>query len=282
MVAGGLWLLLWRTRLRLWGLAAIAAGIALAPMGSRPDLLVGRDGHLVAVRGDDGRLAALTAVPANFELARWLKHDGDARSPQEAAKAAAFRCDAAGCVVEVRGATVAVARHAAALRDDCQRAGILVLPLPRPRTCTRPPLILDFIALRAGGTHALYLQPGADPRIETVAGERGDRPWSRPPARRAAFRSSQLATSDPIGRSRVITPSSAAPGVAGGMALPRPEIEDEEATGEVSADTAAVEIAPSGATPATPAGPDARAPTIPAEPILPTPRPPSVPAPRSR
>jgi len=59
MVAGGLWLALWQTRWRLAGAALIASGLALAPTLRLPDLLVGRDGALVALRDDDGRLAAV-------------------------------------------------------------------------------------------------------------------------------------------------------------------------------------------------------------------------------
>jgi competence protein ComEC len=289
MVAGGLWLLLWRTRLRLCGLAAMAAGIALAPWEPRPDVLVGPDGQLVAVRGADGRLAALPAPHSAFELARWLEHDGDARPPQEAARAAGFRCDAAGCTVEVRGATVAVARHAAAVRDDCQRAGILVLPLPRPAGCARPRLVLDIFTLRAAGTHAIYVTPGADLRVETVAAERGNRPWSRPRARRAGPRStavaatiapesarasaapraerarrSSTATQD-LERARGSSPAPQAEFARGtAQALERPEIEDDDETrGEASASAAPQDGAartPPSADAAATAPPDAPAP----------------------
>jgi competence protein ComEC len=199
-------------------------------------MLVGRDGQLVAVRGEDGRLAALPAPQAGFELARWLEHDGDARSAQEATKAAGFRCDGAGCVAQVQGAAVAVVRHAAAIADDCQRAAILVLPVPKPAGCSRPRLVLDFFRLRAAGTHAIYVQPGADLRIETVAGARGDRPWSRQQPRGNGSRLSATASSAPPGRGRA-TSVPLAPSPGRDTALPRPEIEDDdEPAGEAPAE----------------------------------------------
>ena len=84
MVAGGLWLALWQTRWRLLGVALIACGLALAPAPRLPDLLVGRDGDLVAVREDDGRLAAVGRARDTYELSRWLEHDGDGRAPRAA------------------------------------------------------------------------------------------------------------------------------------------------------------------------------------------------------
>jgi competence protein ComEC len=186
MVGGGLWLCLWRTRWRLLGLAALASGIGLAPSLAHPDILVGRDGDLVAVRSSASALSAIARSGTAFELQRWLEHDGDARSPHAAAKGEAFRCDAAGCATKVKGVVVAVARHPAALADDCARADLLVLTFPRPKGCRARGRVIDFFDLRSKGTHAIYLAEGPM-RITTVAGVRGERPWTqsslRPPRR---------------------------------------------------------------------------------------------------
>lgn len=158
IAAGGLWLLLWRERPRWLGLAVIAAGGAFALLTPHPDILVGRDGLLVAARTSGGRFGALPAPQASFELSRWLEHDGDARSVKEAVAAATgFACDAAGCVTRVRGYTVAMPRHASAIADDCARADIVLLSVPKPKGCTRPLAVIDFFALRAQGTHAIFI-----------------------------------------------------------------------------------------------------------------------------
>ncbi|MFZ3483773.1 ComEC/Rec2 family competence protein, partial [Sphingomonas sp. 3-13AW] len=59
MVAGGLWLALWRTRLRLLGFAPFALGALWALATSAPDLLVTGDGRHLAVRTPDGGMAIL-------------------------------------------------------------------------------------------------------------------------------------------------------------------------------------------------------------------------------
>jgi competence protein ComEC len=186
MVGGGLWLCLWRTRWRLLGLAVLASGIGLAPTLSHPDILVGRDGDLVAVRSSASALSAIARSGTAFELQRWLEHDGDARSPHSAAKGEAFRCDPAGCTAKIKGIVVAVARHPAALADDCALADVLVLRFPRPKGCRSEGTVIDFFELRRKGTHAIYLQEGSM-RIMTVADARGERPWTqsslRPPRR---------------------------------------------------------------------------------------------------
>jgi competence protein ComEC len=45
IVLAGLWLCLWQTRLRALGLTIAAAGLALAPQGDRPDILIEREGR---------------------------------------------------------------------------------------------------------------------------------------------------------------------------------------------------------------------------------------------
>ena len=179
MVIGGIWLCLFQTRLRLAGLAIIAAGLGLAPFRDRPDVLIGRDGTLVAVRTAAGSLSSMPARGGAFELTRWLEHEADARSVKEVAVADAFRCDSAGCTTTVRGMMMAVSTHPAALADDCARAQILVLTFPKPTGCSanRGP-VFDFFAIREAGTIALFIEDGRV-RVTTVALARGDRPWSR-------------------------------------------------------------------------------------------------------
>ncbi len=183
MVTGGLWLMLWQTRWRWLGLAVIAGGAVLAPTLSVPDILIGRDGALVAVRGADGELSAVGATRSSFELERWLEHDGASSSLEAAAEGRQFTCDGIGCRTTVKGIDIAVAKHPAAFAEDCRRAGILVSSLVGPRDCTGPKALIDFFAARRQGTHALYIDKAGAIRIETVAGLRGLRPWSMPPPR---------------------------------------------------------------------------------------------------
>ncbi|MGQ0674186.1 MAG: ComEC/Rec2 family competence protein [Hyphomicrobium sp.] len=225
LVGGGLWLCLWATRWRLAGLAPIALGAALAAVPELPEILAGRDGALVAVRGPDGRLSAAGARSGSFELRRWLEHDGDGRTPSEATRAGVFRCDALGCLAQLLGETVALARHPAALDDDCAKASILVLDFPAPKGCTAPRHVLDFFKLRDSGTQAFYRRSNGDWRIETVAGVRGRRPWSAVRQRPASG-----AGSEPRPSHVTIKPIPVAPpaDTRGIRAPPRPEVEDDD------------------------------------------------------
>jgi competence protein ComEC len=177
MLTGGLWVALWRTRWRMLGLMPIAIGLAVAPLRQAPDVIVGRDGTLVAVREGKAGLSALTGRGGMFELGRWLEHDGDARTPEAVAEAKAFRCDAWGCSARIAGRVLAVTRHAAALRDDCANASVRVLAIPEARACSAGGLTLSQERLRVLGAHALFFD-SASITVQTVADTRGRRPWT--------------------------------------------------------------------------------------------------------
>lgn len=189
IVLGGFWLLLWTTRWRFGGIAAIAAGLALVPYGPRPDVLVGNKGNDVVVRGLDGKLQHMKPKRrASFAVKRWLEADGQRSTGGSLKKRPAASeptgkrsvvCDAVGCVARVKGLTLAAAYHADALKDDCRHADIVIFNAPRPKGCTAPKTVIDFFDIYYGGTHALYLNaPEKRPRVVSVATSRGVRPWT--------------------------------------------------------------------------------------------------------
>lgn len=178
IIAGFLWLVLWRRAWRLAGVAAVAAGIGLAATARAPDVLVDRGGASVAVRvAADGRLSLLTASPDGFTVSRWLERDGDARPPGDIA-GSAFSCDGAACVAPLPGGgTLAVVRYRAALDEECARARILVVRFPLVRACAGPELVLDANDLARHGAHALWLGAGGV-TARPARPVPGARPWA--------------------------------------------------------------------------------------------------------
>ncbi|MGD9668347.1 MAG: ComEC/Rec2 family competence protein [Hyphomicrobiaceae bacterium] len=252
MLAGGLWLTLWQQRWRLGGLALVCAGVAAAPFSARPDVMIGRDGKLVALRNSAGKLAAVAAPQSQFELKRWLEYDGDGRTPSEAVASSGPTCDSIGCAMDVRGLRVAISRHAASVADDCAMAELVILPVPAPKGCTAPRSVVDFFDVRTKGAHAVYVEGPRQLRIATVADVRGVRPWApghrwsrngRPLASRGGVTQGELADTDqhaeaarkrggryrsrnsrsPDGVSRFAAPQD----MLDALRLPRSEVEEE-------------------------------------------------------
>jgi competence protein ComEC len=222
MIVGGLWLCIWRLRWRLLGLALIGAGLATAPMRDRPDILVGNDGRALAARIDGRMLSAPPGHGGNFELSRWLENDGDMRDLRQVQGGREWRCDAIGCTATMRGLIVALARHPAALADDCLRADILVVTFPRPRTCEPHRALIDLYDLRDRGTHALYVTDNGV-RIDSVGASRGSRPWTRA-SHAEGLRLGTTADNDGSRLSAFAAPYD----LADDADLLRPEVEDED------------------------------------------------------
>ena len=177
IVLGGLWLCLWQTQARAFGLVIAACGLALAPQNQRPDVLVERNGDLAALRSTTGSLVFPPATAASYSADNWLLADGDERDAATATDESIFRCDSLGCIGVVKGKTVALIRHPGALEEDCRLADIVIAPFTISRTCRAARVIVDRRMLKAKGAHALYIE-GLSIRTETVAAARGRRPWA--------------------------------------------------------------------------------------------------------
>jgi competence protein ComEC len=180
IVCGGLWLIIWRRPWRLLGLALIGAGIALTAIHDRADILIDREAKIVAIRGKDGIFQTPKSRRASYAVTQWLKADGDGRKPKDAATGAGWQCDAYSCLALVKGQLLSFISKPDAIRDDCQRAAILVAPMDIRQPCPAPAIILDRGALWENGAAAITITDRG-PLLRTASERRGVRPWS--PAR---------------------------------------------------------------------------------------------------
>lgn len=181
---GGLWLAIWTGGWRWLGLAAVAGGLLGPALASRPDILVSEDGKLMAVRSAEGILSLSTASDGRV-ADTWRRRDGMEKPEEKAGQDVwplagvsldgRLRCDALGCLYHAQGKKVALLRQPDALPEDCAAADVVVTAAPS-RGC-RAPLVIDRWRLRREGAQALYLSENSL-RVESVRGQRGDRPWT--------------------------------------------------------------------------------------------------------
>jgi competence protein ComEC len=177
---GGLFLALLRTELRYAGLVLLAGGIGLTMIDKTPDILVEGDAKLVAVKRIDGTFVWSGSTP-KYARETWLRRSGFASDLN--VREHPMNCDVSGCVAEA-GVIVAIARSAAALDDDCERAEVLIAFVPMRaamRARCQVPLIIDRFDVAREGAHAIYMSNGNPQqvdRVETVRQWRGERPWT--------------------------------------------------------------------------------------------------------
>ncbi|SKB68460.1 competence protein ComEC [Rhizorhabdus histidinilytica] len=184
MAAGGLWLALWRTRTRRWGLLPFAAGALWALLSPTPDLLVTGDGRHVAFVLGDGRVALLRDRAGDYirgVLGEAAGVDAEAL-PVDALMQA--RCSVDLCVTDIRrgGRRWRILATRSAYRLDwtrlsraCAGADIAISERRLPRGCTPRWLKIDRPLLARTGGLAIDLDRGT---IDSVAAAVGRHPWS--------------------------------------------------------------------------------------------------------
>ena len=179
VTGGGLWLCLWRGRLRLLGLVGIAAAAIAGWRERPPDILAGLDPGAFAVRIEDG--LAIAPGTRRFTRQYWLRNAGIAEPASWPGKrgiaASMLACDGLGCILRRGGSTVALVLDRAALMEDCYEADLLIAAVGvSRRRCRMPERVVDLRERRRDGALAVWLEPGG-PRIVTAREIRGERPW---------------------------------------------------------------------------------------------------------
>ena len=187
MVAGGLWIALWRTRWRRLGAVPLAIGAVWAWATPAPDLLVTGDARHLAVRMPDGNMALLRDRAGDYTRAMLAESGGVEGELALLPDQASARCSDDLCLAEVaRGGRrwrVLATRSgypvpAAELIAACGQADIVVSERWLPRGCSPRWLRLDKPVVAKTGGVAVTL--GAGPRVVTVRRPGDQHPWRVP------------------------------------------------------------------------------------------------------
>jgi competence protein ComEC len=194
-VAGGLWLCLWRARVRLLGAVPCAAALATLPFLAPPDLLITNDGRHLALRGDDGSYAILRERSGDFirdvlaeqgaveEIDALIENRRDAD------------CTADLCTVTIRSEgrswIIGATRSAHLVEwptmiDLCSRVDIMVSDRRLPKGCTPKWLKLDRPTLAKSGGVAIRFSP--KPVVVAEPPFASDHPWNKLKQKRQARR----------------------------------------------------------------------------------------------
>ena len=188
-VLGSLWLLLWRTRVRMLGLVPALVGTVVMALSPAPDILVTGDGAHMAVRAPDGTMALLRGGAGEYvrDVLGSAAGNGTGGGGMKAiADLPNARCSIDLCAVnmmrdgQVWRIVATRTRDRLLWRDmvrECAAADIFVSDRRLPDGCKPRWLKLDRRALATSGGVAVYL---ADHKTVSVR-QAGDRhPWVVP------------------------------------------------------------------------------------------------------
>lgn len=184
LTIGGLWLCLMRAPWRLAGVAALPVAVALILAEPHPDFFVSEDGENAGyvTRGENGEktFAVFSKRKGRFDAEVWMEQAGiDIRRVKSAPLADIAPCDRFGCVVTIDNRRIAVSERIDGLKDDCDRADIVIALYP-VATAAREgcgAALIDRRTAWDSGAHSIYVMRRGV-RVVSASQRRGDRPWS--------------------------------------------------------------------------------------------------------
>ncbi len=188
LVALGIaWTGLWRSRVRLIGVALVLAGLASPLLAPAPDVLVSADGRLIGLRTGAGVFVQARPGVSGFTRDAWQQmwDSGPLLPLPEDAPAT---CSPTACWMQSSGEAALLLRSpldpTADLAGACGMAVVVAAEPLRLHCRPRVPVVDRFSVWREGAT-AIWLRPGG-PRIVSELAWRGVRPWAPPPFHNSA------------------------------------------------------------------------------------------------
>lgn len=184
-IGGLLWVLLWQTGWRWWGLGPALGGFALMLTSPAPDLLVTGDGRHVAVRMDNGRFATLRSGAGDYVREQLAEAAGSGEEMAALAALPGSECNADFCHWSVtRGGrtwTILAARSrylvdGPELIAACAAADIVIADRWLPVECKARWLTLDRDAFDVHGGVAVRFDL---PSLSTAIDPSDAHPWRR-------------------------------------------------------------------------------------------------------
>ncbi len=185
MVAGGLWIALWRSRVRWAGAAPLVAGLAWMLATPAPDLIVTGDGRHVAIRMADGSMALLRDRAGDYTRDMLAETGGSDAEPAALSDQPGAACSLDLCLIEHRAGgrvwRVAATRSPyvlpwAEFTALCRKVDVMISDRRLPAGCAPRWLKLDRPQLARTGGVAIAFASG---RVTMVRGA-GRHPWVNP------------------------------------------------------------------------------------------------------
>ncbi len=158
IVFGGLWLCLWKSKVRYYSIIPIAFGLLLMSSINKPDILINESGKLIAVRGIDDRLILSSKRAGGYTRDVWLQNSGEAEAKYfKNSDDPSLSCDKFSCIYRKNGYVIAISKHPSVLKADCKRADLLI-NLTRIKISCKAVKIISKYDLKKHGTHMVFLK----------------------------------------------------------------------------------------------------------------------------
>ena len=169
IAVGGLWLVIWRGRLRLFGMVVGIAGVLFWGAVKRPDLLISADAALIGGRTESGALWLSRERASGYAAELWLRRDGDLAADQATAYARRlWQCRGDRCEGETahEWRVLLLRGTSPPAPDACAPRTVFILPETDFSAQGKAPcLVIDRGALDGVNSVAVSLDPARPPEL---------------------------------------------------------------------------------------------------------------------
>jgi competence protein ComEC len=186
---GGLWICLWKGRIRFWGFLPFFIGL-LSPLSSEPpDFLVAGSGSMAAFKTAEGSLVLPPGRSDRLTREVWLSRFGQKENNPHAEtyfKGAGydvppvrFKCESGFCLYEKDGFKTGYAKTKKGTLRACGEKGLDLLFLggKYKEDCLSARRIVTQTMLYRNGAYTLRITDGR-PEIQSISDVNGFRPWT--------------------------------------------------------------------------------------------------------
>lgn len=170
---GGMWLVIWRTRLRYGGLLLIALSFIDLALTTPPHILINEKGNTVAIRLPSGEISLSGSRLKTFTSEQWQRQTAS----QELVRVKDSFTPVAGGYAYLHPLGYRILILEKETTSLCAGYDIVLSAEPLRGKCQDAAYRVDKFDVWRAGAHALWLEPKGV-RIETVQGVQGNRPWS--------------------------------------------------------------------------------------------------------
>jgi competence protein ComEC len=188
MICGGLWLLLWQSRARIWGAVPIIIGVILIGFAPKYDLFITADGRHVATHLPSGEYAMLRERSGEFVRDMMGEASGTDAEMQAIGRHKGAKCSPDFCVWSIRSSTGRTISVMASRSNEkpvwsdivaaCAKTDIVISDRWLPRACKPRWLRADTKFLAQSGGLAIDVDGGA---IWASRAAYSGKPWENPP-----------------------------------------------------------------------------------------------------
>lgn len=159
-VLGMLWLLLWKSRIRIIGLALLVGGLATSIFHYTPDMLISDDGKQVMVQIDDQWVVAKGGT-RGFVVKAWLQSEASesAITPKKLAQPEVLFCEKTHCIWNREGQTILIVKKIYETERLCNQHNpdmVVAWWYIHEPVCRNATVVIDRNDIETGGAHSIF------------------------------------------------------------------------------------------------------------------------------